>query len=47
MKTEKGAVNVSLVIEMEAKNSVLLIRLKGELDHHTAEHLRQASGKRN
>ena len=32
---------MSLVIEMEAKNSVLLIRLKGELDHHTAEHLRQ------
>ena len=26
---------------MEAKNSVLLIRLKGELDHHTAELLRQ------
>jgi stage II sporulation protein AA (anti-sigma F factor antagonist) len=32
---------VSLVIGMEAKNSVLLIRLKGELDHHTAEQLRQ------
>lgn len=32
---------MSLIIEMEAKNSVLLIRLKGELDHHTAEQLRQ------
>lgn len=32
---------MSLVIDMEAKNSVLLIRLKGELDHHTAEQLRQ------
>lgn len=41
MKTEKGAVNVSLVIGMEARNSVLLIRLKGELDHHTADQLRQ------
>jgi stage II sporulation protein AA (anti-sigma F factor antagonist) len=27
-------------MEMEARNSVLLIRLKGELDHHTAEQLR-------
>lgn len=41
METGKGAVNVSLIIDMEAKNSVLLIRLKGELDHHTAEQLRQ------
>lgn len=40
METGKGAVNVSLVIDMEAKNTVLLIRLKGELDHHTAEKLR-------
>lgn len=32
---------MSLVIDMEARNSVLLIRLKGELDHHTAEQLRQ------
>jgi stage II sporulation protein AA (anti-sigma F factor antagonist) len=27
-------------MEMEARSSVLLIRLKGELDHHTAEKLR-------
>ena len=27
-------------MEMEARSSVLLIRLKGELDHHTAEQLR-------
>ena len=36
---------MSLVIEMEAKNSVLLIRLKGELDHHTAEKLRKQAEK--
>lgn len=32
---------MSLAIHMEAKNRVLLIRLKGELDHHTAQQLRQ------
>lgn len=32
---------MSLAIGIEAKNRVLLIRLKGELDHHTAEQLRQ------
>jgi len=32
---------VSLVIDMEAKDRVLCIRLKGELDHHTAEKLRK------
>jgi len=31
---------VSLAIQLEAKNGVLLIRLNGELDHHTAEELR-------
>ncbi|CAH0345614.1 anti-sigma F factor antagonist [Bacillus sp. CECT 9360] len=31
---------MSLVIDMEAKNAVLCIRLKGELDHHAAEELR-------
>ncbi|AKO94028.1 MULTISPECIES: anti-sigma F factor antagonist [Priestia] len=31
---------MSLVIECEVKDSVLLVRLKGELDHHTAEELR-------
>jgi stage II sporulation protein AA (anti-sigma F factor antagonist) len=31
---------VSLVIDLEVKDDVLLIRLKGELDHHTAEELR-------
>ena len=36
---------MSLVIQMEAKNSVLLIRLKGDLDHHTAEQLRQQAEK--
>lgn len=32
---------VSLNINLVTKNNVLLIRLKGELDHHTAESLRQ------
>jgi stage II sporulation protein AA (anti-sigma F factor antagonist) len=31
---------VSLAIEMEAKKRVLCIRLKGELDHHSAEKLK-------
>jgi stage II sporulation protein AA (anti-sigma F factor antagonist) len=32
---------VSLAIELEVKHNVLCIRLAGELDHHTAEELRQ------
>ncbi|KMK76107.1 anti-sigma F factor antagonist [Alkalihalobacillus pseudalcaliphilus] len=31
---------MSLVIDLEHKDHVLLIRLEGELDHHTAELLR-------
>ncbi|RSK27710.1 anti-sigma F factor antagonist [Bacillus sp. HMF5848] len=31
---------MSLAIELEVFDSVLLIRLAGELDHHTAENLR-------
>jgi stage II sporulation protein AA (anti-sigma F factor antagonist) len=32
---------VSLIIDMEIKHDVLCIRLNGELDHHTAEELRE------
>lgn len=32
---------VSLAIDLEVKQNVLCIRLSGELDHHTAEELRQ------
>jgi len=32
---------VSLNIEMEVKNDVLCIRLSGELDHHSADELRE------
>jgi stage II sporulation protein AA (anti-sigma F factor antagonist) len=32
---------VSLDIKMEIKHNVLCIRLKGELDHHTADELRE------
>jgi stage II sporulation protein AA (anti-sigma F factor antagonist) len=32
---------VSLNIDLEVKNDVLLIRLIGELDHHTADNLRE------
>lgn len=32
---------MSLAIELEVKHNVLCIRLTGELDHHTAEELRQ------
>lgn len=32
---------MSLIIGMEVKGNVLCIRLEGELDHHTAEHLRE------
>jgi stage II sporulation protein AA (anti-sigma F factor antagonist) len=31
---------VSLNIDLEVKNDVLCVRLEGELDHHTAEDLR-------
>jgi stage II sporulation protein AA (anti-sigma F factor antagonist) len=31
---------MSLHIEMETKQEVLVVRLQGELDHHTAEELR-------
>jgi len=31
---------MSLRIQMETRNEVLVVRLKGELDHHTAEELR-------
>ncbi len=32
---------MSLTIDMETKGDVLCIRLEGELDHHTAEQLKQ------
>jgi len=32
---------LSLAVDLEVKENVLLIRLSGELDHHTAEELRQ------
>ncbi|WP_110927544.1 anti-sigma F factor antagonist [Bacillus massiliglaciei] len=32
---------MSLIINLEAKDRVLCIRLKGELDHHTAGELRE------
>jgi stage II sporulation protein AA (anti-sigma F factor antagonist) len=32
---------VSLNIDLEVKNDVLCIRLSGELDHHTADDLRE------
>jgi len=32
---------VSLNIDLETKNDVLCIRLSGELDHHTADELRE------
>jgi len=31
---------VSLAIDLETRQSVLLVRLEGELDHHTSESLR-------
>jgi stage II sporulation protein AA (anti-sigma F factor antagonist) len=37
---KKGEDSVSLRINMEVKDNVLCIRLEGELDHHTAEILR-------
>ena len=36
---------MSLDIEMEIKHDVLCIRLDGELDHHTAEELRELASK--
>jgi len=32
---------LSLQIEMEQRGKVLVVRLKGELDHHTADHVKQ------
>ncbi|MBM7701655.1 anti-sigma F factor antagonist [Metabacillus iocasae] len=32
---------MSLSVDLELKQDVLLVRLGGELDHHTADHLRQ------
>lgn len=32
---------MSLTIDFEQKGKVLLVRLKGELDHHSAEQLRE------
>lgn len=40
-KLNKEAIIVSLTIDMEVKQEVLCIRLGGELDHHTAEMLRE------
>lgn len=34
---------MGLTMEMEVKQDVLCIRLSGELDHHTAEMLREKS----
>ncbi|MBS8264762.1 anti-sigma F factor antagonist [Mesobacillus boroniphilus] len=36
---------MSLNIDMEVKHDVLLIRVSGELDHHTAEQLREQATK--
>jgi stage II sporulation protein AA (anti-sigma F factor antagonist) len=36
---------VSLAINLEVKKDVLCIRLSGELDHHTAEELREECSK--
>ncbi|MEL3972411.1 anti-sigma F factor antagonist [Rossellomorea oryzaecorticis] len=36
---------MSLAINLEVKKDVLCIRLSGELDHHTAEELREESSK--
>lgn len=36
----KGEWQVSLTINVHSVRSVLLVRLEGELDHHTAERLR-------
>ncbi|AKM19538.1 anti-sigma F factor antagonist [Geobacillus stearothermophilus] len=32
---------MSLAIDLEVKQDVLIVRLSGELDHHTAEELRE------
>ncbi|AIE60612.1 anti-sigma F factor antagonist [Bacillus methanolicus] len=37
---------MSLNIELEVKNDVLCIRLSGELDHHTADNLREQATKK-
>lgn len=36
---------MSLNIDMEVKRDVLLIRISGELDHHTADELREQATK--
>jgi stage II sporulation protein AA (anti-sigma F factor antagonist) len=36
---------LSLKIDMDVKNNVLCIRLDGELDHHTADELRELASK--
>jgi stage II sporulation protein AA (anti-sigma F factor antagonist) len=38
---EEGGIALSLEIDLTTKDNVLIIRLVGELDHHTAEKLRQ------
>ena len=38
---DKGEHAVSLAIDLEVKQDVLIVRLSGELDHHTAEELRE------
>ena len=38
--TTRGLWIVSLLIDLEVKQEVLCIRLSGELDHHSAEMLR-------
>ncbi len=40
MSELEGVIEMSLQIDLEQKGSVLLVRLQGELDHHTAEELR-------
>lgn len=37
----EGVKLVSLSVHLECVDSVLLVRLEGELDHHTAENLRK------
>jgi stage II sporulation protein AA (anti-sigma F factor antagonist) len=37
-----GGKNVSLFFDYEIKGNALCVRLKGELDHHTADELRES-----
>lgn len=41
----KEAIRVSLTINLEVKRDVLCIRLSGELDHHSADELRERATK--